>query len=144
MFFPPGRIVVAGILPAVEGGILPPGRTVGLEKIFASSKEVWLLCGFFRRAGWCLRTATRQDACHYHENLLALILAFSPREKVACHPLLKETIVAWESNDRNSALPEARKGRASGRERVSAGERTVKRLNIEDKSGSAREILFSV
>lgn len=60
------------------------------------------------------------------------------------HPPLGETIVAWESNDRNSALPEARKGRASGRERVSAGERTVKRLNIEDKSGSAREILFSV
>jgi hypothetical protein len=30
------RIVVAGILPAVEGGILPPGRTVELEKIFAS------------------------------------------------------------------------------------------------------------
>ena len=28
--------MAAGILPAVEGGILPPGRTVELEKIFAS------------------------------------------------------------------------------------------------------------
>jgi len=30
----------------------------------------------------------------------------------------EEAIAAWESSDRNSAEPEARAGRASGRERV--------------------------
>jgi len=54
---------VAGILPAVEGGILPPGRTVRLEQFFTSSNEVWLSCVF--PAGQDARLNGRQDACHY-------------------------------------------------------------------------------
>jgi hypothetical protein len=57
---------VAGILPAVEGGILPPGRTVGLGKMFASFKGGWWSYGF--SAGQDARLNGRQDACHYDGN----------------------------------------------------------------------------
>jgi hypothetical protein len=38
MFFPPGRIVVAGILPAVEPGILPGGPTARQKNLVACEK----------------------------------------------------------------------------------------------------------
>jgi hypothetical protein len=56
-------LVAAGILPAVEGGILPPGSSV-------NSRDAWsvpaaLVCEtFFRRAGKPGAT-TGRDACCY-------------------------------------------------------------------------------
>jgi len=57
--------VAAGILPAVEGGILPPGRAVGWEKMFSSSNDFGLSCGF--SAGQDARLNGRQDARRYDD-----------------------------------------------------------------------------
>jgi hypothetical protein len=46
-----GRDVASGILPDVEGGILPPGKSGRIYSAVEMFEGVWMKDGFFRRAG---------------------------------------------------------------------------------------------
>ena len=85
--------VVAGILPAVVDGILPPRRTVGLENMFANSQGGWLSCGF--SAGQDARLHGRQDACHYDENCSRIPMSryFNPTTRITRSIMNSSTMV---------------------------------------------------
>ena len=64
---PTERCVASGILPDVEGGILPPGSRVDRPEHGRAFQRIVTACGF--SAGLEARLYGRQDACRYEGNV---------------------------------------------------------------------------